>query len=158
MFHNQVIPVTIVSASGGASRTSDNIKYHHTGDPHYPVDQHGNDFQVFDGSPTGIVEIADAYFVPGAMCLYDRNGVRIPESCIRRGKGLVEFVHVAPRTVLVANPSSLPLMSHRNRSLALRSLGGLLTEGTSRLWVSSRIPQSPASPDSFCQLGRYTAT
>jgi tetratricopeptide (TPR) repeat protein len=149
MFHNQVIPVTIVSASGGASRTSDNIKYHHTGDPHYPVDQHGNDFQVFDGSPTGIVEIADAYFVPGAMCLYDRNGVRIPESCIRRGKGLVEFVHAARETVSL--PTEFVTVDEPLVYLSWLSdhWGDFLTEGTSRLWALLEYPELSRIPGFF---------
>jgi len=149
MFHSQVIPVTIVSATGCTSRTTENIKYHYAGDPHYPVDQHGKEFQVFDGAPARIVEIADAYFVPGAMSLYDRNGVRIPESCIRRGKGLVEFFHAGPETVSL--PTEFVTVSEPLVYLSWLPdhWGDFLTEGTSRLWALFEYPELARIPGFF---------
>jgi tetratricopeptide (TPR) repeat protein len=148
MFSNLVVPVTISSAGRGTTRTTENIKYHYAGDPHYPVDQHGQEFQVFDGSPS-ILEITDAYFVPGAMSLYDRNGVRIPESCIRRGKGLVEFFHSGRDTVSL--PAEFITIDEPLVYLSWLSnhWGDFLTEGTSRLWALLEYPELAKIPGFF---------
>jgi hypothetical protein len=141
MFRNQVIPVTVSSVGGGTSRTTDNIKYHHSGDkPRMIVKDLGQEFQIFDGCP-GIVEVTDAYFVPGAMCLYDRHGVRIAESCVRRGKGLVEFVNAGADTI----PLPTDFITLNEPLVYLSWLynhwGDFLTHGTSRLWALRQYPE-----------------
>jgi hypothetical protein len=142
MFRNQLIPLPIFSAGGCTSRTTDNIKYHYSTDiPRLIVKESVEAFQVFDGSPGSIMEITDAYFVPGAMCLYDRHGVRIAESCIRRGKGLVEFLHAG--TDAVSLPTDFITI---NEPLVYMSWlsnhwGDFLTEGTSRLWALLQYPE-----------------
>src|SRR3954447_23821553 len=54
--------------------------------------------KAFSGRPQIITEITDAIFVPGYNCLYDRDGHRILESCIRRGIELDDIID-APETI-----------------------------------------------------------
>jgi len=142
MFRNQVIPVTISSADGCLSRTTDNIKYHYSGDnPRTIVKDLGQEFQIFDGCPGGIIEATDAYFVPGAMCLYERHGVRIAESCVRRGKGLVEFVNAGSEAISL--PSDFITINEPLLYLSwlYDHWGDFLTQGTSRLWALLQYPE-----------------
>jgi len=119
-----------------------NIKYHFSDSGTNPswIAKFGDGLRVFDGSPT-IIEVSDAFFVPGSNCLYDRNGVRIPESCTRRRKGLTEYVSAGPVT------ASLPIdYITLNEPLIYLSFvpnhwGHFLTEGISRLWAPLEYPE-----------------
>jgi hypothetical protein len=144
MFYYQVVPVTIFSADGGTCRTTENIKYHYSGDVHYPVVKSGERFQIFEGSPRSIIEVTDAYLVPGAMCLYDRSGVRIAESCIRRGQGLTEFLYAGADAISL--PSDFTTIDEPLVYLAWISnhWGDFLTEGTSRIWALLQYPELAA--------------
>jgi hypothetical protein len=140
-FHNLVIPVTVLSADGGTSRTTGNIKYYYSGFNPYAVSNPGEGIRVLDGSPASIAEINDAYSVPGSMCLYDRCGVRIPESCIRRGKDLVEFAYAGADTVSL--PSDFVTVDEPLVYLSFIEdhWGHFLTEGISRLWALVEYPE-----------------
>lgn len=140
-FKNLVIPLTILSTDGGISRTTSNIKFCYAGYNPYATIKPGEELRIFDGSPAGMVEITDAYTVPGSICLYDRHGVRIMESCIRRGRGLAEFAYAGADTI------SLPTdFITINEPLVYLSLlenywGHFLTEGISRLWAFVEYPE-----------------
>jgi hypothetical protein len=141
MFRSCVIPVTVLSAAGSASRTTENIKYHCAGHIPKTIANAGQVVRVFDGPPATILEISDAYFVPGSMCLYDRDGVRITESCTRRGAGLTEFLHAGDGTILL--PTDFITVEEPVVYLSWLSnhWGHFLTEGTSRLWALFQCPE-----------------
>ena len=54
----------------------------------------GATLEVKDGFPEQVLELNDVYVVPGesTSCLYDSEGFRIPESCVRRGDQLEDYV------------------------------------------------------------------
>jgi hypothetical protein len=83
-------------------------------------------------TPPELLEHSPAYFVPGLVALYDRDGRRIEASCLRRKPGL----HLAgPERIQV--PQSCRIIDDPLLYLGWVQdhWGHFLTEGISRLWA-----------------------
>src|ERR1700742_3247484 len=92
-------PLTVCSVDGRRSQTFDRIKLHYASEElHSQITRRKENFQVYEGSPK-IIEADDAILPVGSRSLYDRHGVRINESCVRRFKGLAEIVKGGPDTI-----------------------------------------------------------
>lgn len=135
------VPVTISSAAGCDLRTCDKIKYYSSEECPDEVARPERDFRVYEGSPVKIIEAEDAFLPLGATCLYDRDGARIAESCVRRGKGLAQFISAGSETV--QPPADFITVDQPVVYLAWlqNHWGHFLTEGVSRLWVFSQYPE-----------------
>lgn len=135
------IPVTISSAAGCKLRTFNKIKYYSSEECPDEIAKPERDFQVYEGSPVKIIEANDAFLPLGSTCLYDRHGARIAESCVRRGKGLAQFISAGPE----AMPPPTNFITVEQPVVYLAWLqnhwGHFLTEGISRLWVFSEYPE-----------------
>ncbi len=101
----------------------------------------GSSVRIYDGDPSIILEFNDAYFIPGSLCIYDKEGARVVESCIRRGTDLVELVDagleniVPPEDFITIDEPVLYL------SFLPDHWGHFLTEATSRLWARLSHPE-----------------
>lgn len=101
--------------------------------------------EIFAGSPGEILEVDGAFYFPQFLCLYDTQGRRIQESCIRRGPQLAEIVHAGPESI------ALPQTYQRcDDALCLLSFcenawGHFLTEGINRLWAILEGPSDPSA-------------
>ena len=95
--------------------------------------------QLINGCPCGPIEMENVYFIPGYNCLYDCYGIRIPESCIRRGSGPEMLVKAGPETI------TIPSQCHTLREPMLffseisSHWGHFLTEGIARLWARNNL-------------------
>lgn len=94
---------------------------------------------VFADPPDEIVEAENAYFIPGAFCLYDSHGQRIAQSCIRRGP---DEVFNAPAE-FIEPPADCPEISDPLLYLSWLPAhwGHFLTETSSRLWAYLRFAE-----------------
>lgn len=88
-----------------------------------------------------MIEANDVFLPLGPKCLYDRHGIRIDESCIRRGKGLARFIAAGPPTM--PQPTDFITVDQPVVYLAWlqNHWGHFLAEGISRLWVFSEYPE-----------------
>jgi hypothetical protein len=80
-----------------------------------------------------VIEVWDAFFVLGRVCLYDNNGRRIVESCIRRGPDLTENVSAGPDAIQIPLEFTTVSESLIWFSRTTNSWGHFLTEGIGRL-------------------------
>jgi hypothetical protein len=136
-----VVPIRVKGGNGYSSRTTSNIKYHCRELPAENLAKRNYRCSVYEGSPETVLEVSDAYLVPGSKCLYDRNGTRIAESCIRRGERLDEFV--ASEAINISLPSDYTVVEEPILYLSWlpKNWGHFLTEGTSRLWAIFQYPE-----------------
>src|SRR6202041_3545870 len=78
--------------------------------------------------------------LPGSWSLYDKTGLRIPESCVRRRQDLSAYIRAGaetidvPSDVITIDDPILYLCSVANQ------WGHFLTEGISRLWALAVYP------------------
>jgi hypothetical protein len=115
-----------------------NIRFHWHTDPdgfRTVVDRMIEGVRVRHGHPHALLRVEAAYLKPGDVCIYDRYGNRIAESCIRRGAVLSEFVDVGRAKIKF--PAKC--LSIREPLLYLSGVsnhwGHFLTEGISRMWA-----------------------
>ena len=90
-------------------------------------------------TPPVLLERSPVYFVPGSVSLYDRDGQRIGESCLRRRPGLHQ---PGPERIVV--PESCRTIHEPMLYLAWVQdhWGHFLTEGISRLWARNVYPET----------------
>src|SRR5678816_3155376 len=101
MLQSSDMPLTVCSVDSRRSQTFDKIKLHYSSDELLSqIAKRKEDFQVYEGPPR-IIEANDAFLPVGSSSLYDRHGVRIDESCVRRWKDLANIVKGGPDTVPV---------------------------------------------------------
>jgi capsular polysaccharide biosynthesis protein len=144
------IPVSISSVGGCKLRTFHKIKYHSSQAFPDEIAKPERDFQVYEGSPLKIIEANDVFLPFGSKCLYDREGVRINESCVRRRKGLAELVSAGPETISL--PTDFITVDQPVVYLAWlqNHWGHFLTEGMSRLWAFSEYPELKEMLGAYC--------
>lgn len=94
-----------------------------------------NDIEVVAGSPSGIVVVDGAWFIPGAHCIYDAAGKRVLESCIRRGPGLAEICDGGEETIALPVDYDMYAGELLYLSWLPNHWGHFLTESISRLWA-----------------------
>jgi capsular polysaccharide biosynthesis protein len=87
------------------------------------------------GQPETLLEVDAAFLLPGTLCLYDKHGVRIDSSCIRRGPGMSEYYKAGPEAVAVPKACAIIRKPLLYLSWAQSHWGHFLTEGVSRLWA-----------------------
>lgn len=97
--------------------------------------------RVVAGSPETLLEVKGAYFIPGHVCLYDREGRRIDASCVRRKPAQWSFVGAGPETIAV--PAACETLTKPMLYLAeiASHWGHFLIDGVSRLWARAQFPQ-----------------
>jgi capsular polysaccharide biosynthesis protein len=99
--------------------------------------------EVRTGYPDHILELDDVFLSPGVStsCLYDSRGFRIPESCVRRGEDLEDYV--GADQIRITPPTDYATVSRPVLYLSMffRHWGHFLTESTSRLWARSAHPE-----------------
>jgi hypothetical protein len=144
------IPVSISSVAGSRLRTFNKIKYYSSEEFPEEIAKPERDFQVYEGSPLKIIEADDAFLVSGFKCLYDRHGVRINESCVRRGKGLRKFISAGPDTISLPTDFITVDEPVVYLSWLQNHWGHFLTEGISRLWVFSQYPELKQMLGAYC--------
>jgi capsular polysaccharide biosynthesis protein len=144
------IPVTISSPDGCRLRTFHNIKYHSSQAVPDEIAKPERDFQVYEGFPLEIIEANDAFLPFGSKCLYDRQGVRINESCVRRCKGLAKLISAGSETI--SPPTDFITVDEPVVYLSWlqNHWGHFLTEGISRLWALSQYPELKQMLGAYC--------
>ena len=93
-------------------------------------------------------------YIPGYHNLYDNNGVRIEESCIRRGVDNNEYVLSGPKTIELPRPKNVISGVSFYCSWIFNHWGHLLTESVSRLWPI--LSDSWTPPDQFIFTNPYS--
>lgn len=97
--------------------------------------------EVFPGNPATVLEIEDAFFMPGEVCVYDKGGHRVVDSCIRRGPDLSSFAKTKKEHAVLPqeHDSFEPPIVYL--SFLPNHWGHFLTEGVSRLWAFLEYPE-----------------
>ena len=95
---------------------------------------------IIQGHPATLLEVDEAFWMPGMLCLYDKQGNRIDASCIRRGPGLTEYLKAGPETITVPKACAIIRKPLLYLSWVQAHWGHFLTEGVSRLWARSLYP------------------
>ena len=118
-----------------------NITCHHRSEARWfrnAVDERIGSVRVLQTPPV-LLERVSVYFVPGSVSLYDCEGQRIGESCLRRRPGL----HL-PGPEQIAVPQSCRTIHEPMLYLAWVQdhWGHFLTEGISRLWARHVHPET----------------
>lgn len=144
------IPVTISSVAGCRLRAFNKIKYYSSEEFPDEIVKPERDFQVYEGSPVKIIEANDAFLPPGSKCLYDRHGVRINESCVRRGKGLARLIAAGSDTISLPTDFITVDEPVVYLSWLQNHWGHFLTEGISRLWAFSQYPELKQMLGAYC--------
>jgi hypothetical protein len=150
MLRALTIPVTISSVDGSRLRTFDKIKYYSSEEFPEEIVKPERDFQVYEGSPLKIIEANDAFLPFGSKCLYDRQGVRIDESCVRRRKGLAKLVSAGPDTISLPTDFITVDEPVVYLSWLQNHWGHFLTESLSRLWAFSEYPELKQMLGAYC--------
>jgi glycosyl transferase family 61 len=97
--------------------------------------------RILQGQPETLLEVDEAFWMPGLLCLYDKQGNRIDASCIRRGPGLTEYYKAGPETITVPKACAIIRKPLLYLSWVQAHWGHFLTEGVSRLWARSAYPE-----------------
>src|SRR5689334_22281767 len=95
------IPVTISAVGGRKLTTFNRVRYHSADRLSDEIIKADTEYSVYDGYPPNVLEMEDAFLPYQSKCLYDRKGIRINESCVRRRQ--------RPATLVEAGPESIPV-------------------------------------------------
>ena len=136
MFDVHDVRIETIPKNGGISRVSTNIKLYSPASAG-PVDWFGKSVTVYDGEPE-ILELDDVYFNPSWLCLYDKFGALIPETCLQWGSRSVDVgpeVISIPKDPITIYEPVVYLCDIRNH------WGHFLTDGVSRMWAHLRFPE-----------------
>jgi hypothetical protein len=101
---------------------------------------------VFDGSPQAVIESRDVFYIPQYVSLYSSSGVRMAESCVRRGRDLSEYVDAGPEIVKIPDNYHIVEEPMLYFSSFANNWGHFLTEYTSRLWAKVEFPELAGIP------------
>jgi capsular polysaccharide biosynthesis protein len=96
--------------------------------------------RIRKGQPTTLLEMEEVFLMPGMLCLYDKHGQRIPESCLRRGPGMSEYFKAGPQSIEVPKACAIIRKPLLYLSWVVNHWGHFLTEGVSRVWARSAWP------------------
>lgn len=146
------LPLNIYDPASGASSPTKNILYHSGGRIPSLIDQSAREVKIYNGAPESVLEIDDAYFVPGTLCLYNKDGVRILESCVRRGKNLSEILIAGSETITIPTCCRTIYTPVLYLSYLPDHWGHFLTESTSRLWARLSHPELSRMAGFFCTI------
>lgn len=91
--------------------------------------------RVHLGAPARIIEIDDAWWVPGGIPVYNRDGYRVPESCLRRGPFLRDLVWSGPERIDPPDDYTTVEDAVIFHSGQAEHFGHFVTESLSRLWA-----------------------
>jgi hypothetical protein len=99
--------------------------------------------KIKKGSPKEVLELNDVYIVngEGMNCLYDADGHRILQSCVRRGESGNECIEAYVEKIDIPDECdniSEPIVY---LSSFYRHWGHFLTESISRLWARHEYPE-----------------
>jgi hypothetical protein len=95
------------------------------------------------GFPERILELEDVFVVPGegTSCLYDKDGRRIAESCVRRGENLDDYIGAEKERIDPPTDFAVVSTPVLYLSMYFRHWGHFLTEAVSRLWPRHAYPE-----------------
>ncbi|GEM_PF-3534605 len=107
------------------------------------------DITISDGNPNRLIEIDNALALPGVPTIWDADGQRIDESCIRRGPQLSFYARAGTQTVEV--PPDCVLIDEPQVYLSFlpNAWGHFLLESLSRTWALREIPELEKVPYFF---------
>ena len=97
--------------------------------------------KVFSGAPEPVIEISPAYCIPPFVCIYDKDGRRVPESCVRRGAGLDPLPTSGSEQIILNRDFERIDRPSVFLSCLIDHWGHFLTEGISRLWAFDLYPE-----------------
>jgi hypothetical protein len=99
--------------------------------------------RLADDYPEDVREFDDVFVIPGetTSCLYDREGLRIPESCVRRGDGLADYIGASAERIEPPSDYATVAAPALYLSSYFRHWGHFLTESISRLWARHAYPE-----------------
>jgi hypothetical protein len=157
MFHSQVIPVSISKPSGTSIRETQDIFFHSESGTPRSTSNLGSKIKLYEGSPSTILEIREAFFVPGTKCLYNREGKRVIESCIRRGPELSELIDAGSDAISPPHDYTTVETPTLYLSWLPNHWGHFLTESISRLWARLLYPELATLPGFCCHMDNVHA-
>jgi len=135
MFKQEIVAFKTYDTTGQNSHAINNITINYSDsmpDSHKQVD---SAVKVHRGHPSTLLELNDAFFLPGSDCLYHADGSRVTESLTRRGPDLGEIV--GDTKPFARLPDHYAVVDEPLLFIARQAhhWGHFLTEGVSRLWA-----------------------
>ena len=136
MLETHRLKIKILAGNDETPRALENIRLHSPVSVAH-IEQLTQAVTVYNNEPA-ILEFDDAYFKPGSLCLYDKHGVIIPESCLKWGNSFVDAgldTVPIPNDPITIDDPLVYLCDIRNH------WGHFLTDGISRTWARAIYPE-----------------